>query len=388
MILCAAAAAQAWVSIIPREGDQRANALVRSPDGSLTAAGRETRPGTWRGDLLLIHTDSLGRELWRRTVGTKRGDEEAYALLALDDAGYLAAGGRYRDKWRVKDSVTGLIQAFSLGGEATWSREIPGVVIRAAIRFQGGILLGGYRRAPTHNGWLCLMDTQGVTRWTRDLYPADSSRVDALAALSDSTFVLAGQWKGAADQHCAGWCAVADAAGGILHENRCGSPVGFFRAVVIQGGSITCAGGIIAPKDATSDDIDSFVWRADLQCQPLDSLRCKGRSLDDVDALSATDSTLVGAGVTAIPGRPGARPGVLLFSLTPDLKIRWWAPRDGVLAGAGMALVLAPEGFIVAGSARLDPEGDADVLLLHASAAGLVEARGDPVGQPSRREKP
>jgi hypothetical protein len=110
--------------------------------------------------------------------------------------------------------------------------------------------------------------------------------------------------------------------------------------------------------------------------------------LDDVDALSATDSTLVGAGVTAIPGRPGARPGVLLFSLTPDLKIRWWAPRDGVLAGAGMALVLAPEGFIVAGSARLDPEGDADVLLLHASAAGLVEARGDPVGQPSRREKP
>ncbi|MFA7331382.1 MAG: hypothetical protein WC326_09955 [Candidatus Delongbacteria bacterium] len=394
LILAPWAAAQGWVRTYGGPGDQRANALWAGPDGRLTFTGRTCAPGDQRGDLWVVQVDSTGRELWQRRLGTPKGNEEGYALAPLGAEGLLVAGCGYpgskkEDKGRSRAKrLTGLVHVFSPTGELRWSLELEQVELQAALALEDGVLLAGCERSGAGHAWLGLLDLEGRWRWTRSYSSTDSTRFDGLARLSDSSYVAVGNYRSAGTGPRSAWCVAVDETGEPLWQAFSGTRDDIFRAVAVHNGVVSCGGGSSDHFFLENIPVyNQFLLRLSSAGQPLDSLRVPTRRFELITALCANDSLLVQGGYSAgdpLSTQP-SRIGVHVQARGAGFTPRWERNLDYLDYGMGKALLALPDGYVLAGLARVDRAVDADALLLRLDAAGRVDSTLPPAG-PLRSE--
>ena len=209
-------------------------ALRRLPGGDYVLAGTQQRaPGRSANDILLLRTDSLGHERWRRTypVGLWAA---AYEVLATADGGLLLCGNfRVRDPSVLKD-YDGIVMKLDSLGAVEWQHtfgrrffDSAGTGIQTP---DGGYLVGGswsdttitisyHQTRPV----LIKLDAQGREQWRRRYGPLRTNTESyRLHTLPDGSYLLAGQMGDPTQTPVGGYT----------------SPVGFLLNVCPDGDSL------------------------------------------------------------------------------------------------------------------------------------------------------
>ncbi len=160
------------------------------PDGGALLAGallvgdpyQQGGPGL-HNDVWLVRTDAQGQELWSRHLGGEK-DQEAVALRATADGGFVVAGMHQYLAWLLK---------LTADGQEEWSRptNLENYAETVVQTTDGGYAFAGDRFGNIKDwaaGWLVRTDALGQERW-RQVF--DGSAL-ALAETADGGFVLAG----------------------------------------------------------------------------------------------------------------------------------------------------------------------------------------------------
>ncbi|MFQ6125967.1 MAG: LamG-like jellyroll fold domain-containing protein [Candidatus Heimdallarchaeota archaeon] len=90
------------------------SAVIQTMDGGFMLAGYTTDPGAgdptnWLDDIWLVKTDAHGTVQWSQTYGGS-GDDEAYAVIQMEDGGFILAGRMGEDAWLAKIDSCGNIE--------------------------------------------------------------------------------------------------------------------------------------------------------------------------------------------------------------------------------------------------------------------------------------
>jgi hypothetical protein len=166
-----------WDHRYGESGRDAAAAVVTAPDGGYTIAGstRSPAPGAQDQDILILHIDGSGTELWSRTIGTSA--DESVSGAVLTDNGSLVVAGSASDPAKPgsrtlfivslgnggRDSPDGLLKSSSpqeeKGVKVTVIDAKSGAVIPGALVYYDGKLAGStsesegtYHREKTEAG--------------------------------------------------------------------------------------------------------------------------------------------------------------------------------------------------------------------------------------------
>jgi hypothetical protein len=188
-------------AVIPRGG-------CRLPDGGFALVGEYGVPNSSARnsvDFLLIRTDSLGVEQWRRTYHQDHYDK-GFSVVPTSDGGFLLAGSAYAFATGGASRARGvLIKVDSLGQEQ-WRKTIGGLLrdlfLTISPLANGGWLVGGVRGDRVvnfGNTALCTVklwwfDSAGTLVKSR-AYGPSRANVDfvQLLALFDGSYLVSGQ---------------------------------------------------------------------------------------------------------------------------------------------------------------------------------------------------
>jgi hypothetical protein len=110
-----------WTHTYGGDLEDLALSVVQTRDGGFAFTGPSDSYGV-NGDVVIVKTDSLGRQQWLRTYGAE-GEEHGHVILATHDGGYFVAGhttsfGSNGDVYVVRtDSAGNLLWSRYWGGD-------------------------------------------------------------------------------------------------------------------------------------------------------------------------------------------------------------------------------------------------------------------------------
>ena len=165
-------------------------------------------------DILLLETDSLGNELWRKSIGDSIHHEQGYCISGTPDGGFIIGGLKRRDAintgiweyewpWLIKtDSVGNIEWDRFYGPKDTFNLPIYDVTPTqdGGYAFVGGIgadqhLLYGAYYLP----WIVKVNAVGDTLWTQTIYgsgpDAYYSQYKSMVELVDGSLVVCGEQR-------------------------------------------------------------------------------------------------------------------------------------------------------------------------------------------------
>ena len=161
-------------------------------------------------DIILVHTDSLGNEQWRKTLGDSIHYEQGYSVATTPDGGYIIGGiqsdtARFgvwdsRRPWLIKTNALGEVEWDKLyGPQDTFSLPIYGVTptLDGGYAFVGGIGVEQYTYEADYLPWIVKVNALGDTIWTRTIYGNGPSgyfaKYNDILELPDGSLVVCGQ---------------------------------------------------------------------------------------------------------------------------------------------------------------------------------------------------
>ena len=80
-----------WMNLYGGKGNDIANSIYECKDGGFVMSGETTSYGRGKSDILLIKTNQLGREKWKKTVGGV-GVDVGRSVQELTNGGFIIAG--------------------------------------------------------------------------------------------------------------------------------------------------------------------------------------------------------------------------------------------------------------------------------------------------------
>ncbi len=185
----------AWWKTYGGKGDDRCWALATTKDGGFVLAGETNSRGKGERDILLIKTDSEGKESWSRTFGGEK-DDRCFSIAVTEDGGYVLAGQTYsegagdRDAYVIKTDGNGEMQwSKTFGGAAS---DVGHSVCRTS---DGNYLVTGYTTSfaeERDDPYLVKIAPDGGTKWTRVLHLAGTSRTITGEQAADGGFYCVG----------------------------------------------------------------------------------------------------------------------------------------------------------------------------------------------------
>ena len=161
-------------------------------------------------DLLLVKTDSLGNEKWRKIIGDSIHFEQGHAVASTPDGGFILGGIKqkegdfvpweYQRPWLIKTDSLGNIEWDRFyGPKDTLNLPIYKVITTqdGGYAFVGGVGVKQYVHDADYLPWIVKLDPIGDTLWTRTIYGNGPSgyftKYKDLIELPDGSLVTCGQ---------------------------------------------------------------------------------------------------------------------------------------------------------------------------------------------------
>ncbi|MGI9861287.1 hypothetical protein SDD30_07870 [Moorella naiadis] len=172
--------------------------VQQTKDGSFILAGGTESFGAGIYDVYLIKLDSSGQKLWEKTYGGK-GSDCGYAVLEVDDGGYLIAGNTESfgngnpDIYLLRTDGSGqLLWQKTYGGKGSnyaWS---------LTTSRDGGYMIAGEKEVAGRQGNIlaaCLIkvDHEGNDLWEKTYGAESAGAFHAVCRARDGGYVLAGK---------------------------------------------------------------------------------------------------------------------------------------------------------------------------------------------------
>ena len=163
-------------------------------------------------DILLLETDSLGNELWRKSIGDSTHHEQGYCISGTSDGGFIIGGLKrkegdlvqweYERPWLIKtDSIGNIEWNRFYGPKDTLNLPIYDVTptLDGGYAFVGGIGALKYVHASSYLPWIVKVNALGDTLWTRTIYgsgpDAYYSQYKSMVELADGSLVVCGEQR-------------------------------------------------------------------------------------------------------------------------------------------------------------------------------------------------
>jgi hypothetical protein len=176
-------------------GADEINSLVETSDGSyLLAGGKSSESGGLQA--WVVKVDTEGAIQWEQTYGGD-GNDWANPVIETADGSYLVAnvtesiGNGEGDAWLVNVDTDGVTQwEKTYGGNAT---DWPNTLIETS---DGGYLFAGTTASvgsAKNDGWLVKIDTEGTIQWEQTYGEAEENWGYSVIETSDRSYLLAGE---------------------------------------------------------------------------------------------------------------------------------------------------------------------------------------------------
>ena len=191
--------------------DEQATSIAIVPEGGFVVAGYTSSFGSGQRDFWVLKLNSVGELEWEKTFGGP-GDEEALAVVATADGGFVVAGST---KPSGSESMKALLVKLDASGSLEWTRTFSGFnyarIFAAAQTPDTDVVLTGFGGGL----WVCKISLLGSVRWQKIL----SSGVDeghALIVASDGSLVIAAETQSTPGQSSDYWVVKLSSNGDLL----------------------------------------------------------------------------------------------------------------------------------------------------------------------------
>lgn len=181
--------------------DEKANDIIRTPDGGYFVLGSTQTYGRGEEDIWLLKLNSSGRKSWEKTYGDGQ-QEVGLRITALKDGNYAivgltqSKGNGKGDVWLLKIADDGGVIWEQTRGGSEWD-----VGMDVAEAEDGNWMVVGYSQSFNPNkvsdGWV--MKIEGAvgdsTFWTQTFGGGQTDLFTGIKASNDGNFVLTGNTK-------------------------------------------------------------------------------------------------------------------------------------------------------------------------------------------------
>lgn len=233
---------EVWSKAYGFSGKESFQDAVALPNGDVIALGRTTSKGAGGRDIWVVKVNEDGELLWDKTYGA-RYDDEANAIIATSDGGFLIAGQQMIksssniDMWLIK---------LDANGEKEWDQLIGGSfrnrAAAAAETKDGYVIAGNIHPSSSEDykgdmGRVIKVDKQGNVKWDKVIGGDKDDELHGLALATDGSIYVTGNSQSLSAGSDDVWLAKLDAKGNVKWEKNYG-------IIVAEKGN-----GIVATKD-------------------------------------------------------------------------------------------------------------------------------------------
>ena len=220
-------------------------------------------------NILLIKTDTVGNEIWKKKIGIVGMDENAYSIDTLQGQ-LIIAGNRVVHG---TSSTDGFVMRLDTSGNIVWQKIVntnAGYGVCKALTLKDGNVLV-YNRLKmydagsiTYNRFLIQKITPNNTLLWQKTYNASNAEADCIVAIENTqgNIVIAGQ-KGATDYSCVGTVNILNQNGDSLFYKEFYKELGsqnYFRDVIQTTDKGYCFAGFLIPVFANGGTGTEDIW--------------------------------------------------------------------------------------------------------------------------------
>jgi hypothetical protein len=151
-------------------------------------------------DVVLIRTDSLGNELWFKTLGGA-GQQQGYSVAVCDDGGFIVAALDGKEVWIIRTDSMGTMLWERFYGSTVWGNAGPQRILQT--RDGGYIFASGWGTDDfgindwVYRPWIQKLDAQGDSLWSwfsnTNAYEGYESYITDIIQQNDGSFIAVGQ---------------------------------------------------------------------------------------------------------------------------------------------------------------------------------------------------
>ncbi|HBH06197.1 MAG TPA: hypothetical protein DDX92_06315, partial [Flavobacteriales bacterium] len=151
-------------------------------------------------DVVLIRTDSLGNELWFKTLGGA-GQQQGWSVAVCDDGGFIVAALDGKEVWIIRTDSTGTMLWERFYGSTVWGNAWPERILQT--RDGGYIFASGWGTDDfgindwVYRPWIQKLDAQGDSLWSwfsnTNAYEGYESYITDIIQQNDGSFIAVGQ---------------------------------------------------------------------------------------------------------------------------------------------------------------------------------------------------
>jgi hypothetical protein len=179
-----------WNKTFGNTSYEGSSTVLETSDGGYVIAGGSTSPITYQEDIILIKTDSSGKEEWNKTFGGNQSDI-ARSIHNTTDGGFIITGSTKSfgtgnmDTWLIKTNIS---------GDEEWNRTFNngsgGDVLQTA---DGGYIITGTQILPEWNILVIKTDSFGKKQWNKSFnYRKERAGGNSITQTSDGGFIVTG----------------------------------------------------------------------------------------------------------------------------------------------------------------------------------------------------
>ncbi len=184
-----------WEKTYGGAGSDCGYAVLQLDDGGYLIAGNAESYGTGNPDVYLLKTDSDGNMAWQKTYGGS-GSEYGWSLLEAVDNGYVIAGEK-----EIAGDQGGVFAAYLLkvdtDGNELWENTYGSgkgsSFYGACLAGDGYVLTGKRESAGGYDLYVVKTDQEGSPGWEKTVDGAGSNSAYAAAQVRGGGFVVAGK---------------------------------------------------------------------------------------------------------------------------------------------------------------------------------------------------
>ncbi|MBP7514048.1 MAG: T9SS type A sorting domain-containing protein [Flavobacteriales bacterium] len=367
-----------WRKAFGALGPDEASSVLLTSDGNIITAGSTGSFGNGSSDAYILCVSGAGDLLWSRTVGGSQVDH-AQSIVELDDGSLVFAGytngsgnGGY-DGWLVKMDYLANVQ---------WERHFGGtgwdLIHDLQVAPDGGFLLAGSTfstGAGSSDGWLVRTDAEGAELWSTTFGGTGDDELRSAYVTQDGGVVIAGsQWSEVSGRDVL--VAKLDASGGVEWDRTFGTDSLEFAMDVIQ----TMDGGYSIAGTIQYEHAFNEHWHLRLDAEGNSMW---SHTLGQLSAQEATahvempDGRIYTTGYTTTSG--GGGKDMFIYRTTSAGGFDFQFTYGGVEDEIASSIVVAPDGFIIAGKTNTFGAGGWDVVIVRTDTAcePFVQQFGD-----------